>query len=653
MVWLVSPASAATAFSNTAAIPIPLQGTSSATELGTYPSDISVTGLSGTISDLTVTLSNIVDTNGNLPDLSVLLEDPEGNGLSLLTGAGGFLFPQDAPNGLTVTLSDTGTTDSTFGSNLGTSSSTGDSGSVTIKPADFTSDFTNGATNDTFPSPAPSFSKAAPTGSATLASAFNGSDPNGTWKLFVTENAEGDGGGTGAGIEGGWSVSIATASAASTSTSLSSSPNPSFTSGLNNSVTFTATVTSSGSPVTTGTVEFANGGTDISGCGAAALNASGVAACTTSFTTEGDDSITAAYGGTSSFAASNGALTQEVDRHTVVSGSTYSNPGQIAISDTGSPPAPATPYPSHVFVSGLTGTIANVEVTLNNINYAFAPDLDVMLVGPQGGSEILVSGVGPDTGTTSAAGLTLNFDDSASSMLANGTTLPANTAVLTKPVDYSSAAGTDTFPSPAPAGPYGTPGTRGSSTLGDQFDGTNPNGTWSLYVVSDGAGDGGGAITGGWSLTFTLGSESITNTTVTGSPDPSFSSPPNQTVVLTASVTSGSPATPVTSGTVDFTADGTTVSGCGAVALNGSGQATCTTTFSTEADFTIQALYSGTTSFAESSDTTTQEVDNHTTVVAPNQFANAGAITLNNPTSSGPSRRARTRPTSTSLTSGR
>ncbi len=214
MVWLVSPASAATAFSNTAAIPIPLQGTSSATELGTYPSDISVTGLSGTISDLTVTLSNIVDTNGNLPDLSVLLEDPEGNGLSLLTGAGGFLFPQDAPNGLTVTLSDTGTTDSTFGSNLGTSSSTGDSGSVTIKPADFTSDFTNGATNDTFPSPAPSFSKAAPTGSATLASAFNGSDPNGTWKLFVTENAEGDGGGTGAGIEGGWFAAIVTASAA-------------------------------------------------------------------------------------------------------------------------------------------------------------------------------------------------------------------------------------------------------------------------------------------------------------------------------------------------------------------------------------------------------------------------------------------------------
>ena len=116
-------------------------------------------------------------------------------------------------------------------------------------------------------------------------------------------------------------------------------------------------------------------------------------------------------------------------------------------------------------------------------------------------------------------------------------------------------------------------------------------------------------------------------------PRPLFQPAPNQAVIFTASVTSGSPATPVTSGTVDFTLDGTTISGCGAVALNGSGQATCTTTFSTEADLTIEALYSGTTSFAVSSSSITQEVDNHTTVVAPNQFANPGAITLNNPTS--------------------
>ena len=89
-----------------------------------------------------------------------------------------------------------------------------------------------------------------------------------------------------------------------------------------------------------------------------------------------------------------------------------------------------------------------------------------MLVGPQGGSEILVSGVGPDTGTTSAAGLTLNFDDSASSMLANGTTLPANTAVLTKPVDYPQPALTLflLLPRPDRTGPQGLVGRAPSAT---------------------------------------------------------------------------------------------------------------------------------------------------------------------------------------------
>ncbi len=177
--------------------------------------------------------------------------------------------------------------------------------------------------------------------------------------------------------------------------------------------------------------------------------------------------------------------------------------------------------------------------------------------------------MGPNTGTTSATNTTLTFDDSATSALPENSTLPSNSTVVTKPVDYT---GLDSFPSPAPSGPYGTPAPRGTSTLGDQFNGTSPNGTWSLYVVTDGAGDGAGSIAGGWSLTFTLGSEASTSTSVSGSPNPSFASNPDQAVTFTASVTTGSPATPVTSGTVDFTADGTTISGCGAAALDSSGQ---------------------------------------------------------------------------------
>ena len=58
-----------------------------------------------------------------------------------------------------------------------------------------------------------------------------------------------------------------------TSTVLTSNLNPSFTSSPNNSVILTATVTSSGSPVTTGSVTFQDGASAISGYSAINVNA--------------------------------------------------------------------------------------------------------------------------------------------------------------------------------------------------------------------------------------------------------------------------------------------------------------------------------------------------------------------------------------------
>ena len=60
---------------------------------------------------------------------------------------------------------------------------------------------TNIDTSDTFPAPAP-----APSAATTLAT-FNGSDPNGTWSLFVVDDAGGD---TGS-MAGGWCLELATA----------------------------------------------------------------------------------------------------------------------------------------------------------------------------------------------------------------------------------------------------------------------------------------------------------------------------------------------------------------------------------------------------------------------------------------------------------
>ena len=622
LAWLAAPVSASTTFSNASSISLANPTGAAAQPAGTYPAPITVSGLTGTISDVTVTLTGVNYRFSQ--DLGVLLVGPTGAALSLFTAVGAD-NQSTATSGLDVTLDDSATNKI---ANNDTSFPT--SGSIDMQPADFAGHFP-GFSYDSYPSPAPaSFAKAEDTGTATLGATFDGTNPDGTWDLYVTTNSEGDGTGS---ISGGWSLNITTATVlSSTNTTLGSSPNPSFTSGANSSVSLTAAVSSSGSPVTAGTVDFTDGGTTISGCGAASLS-SGPATCTTTFTTEGDHDLAAVYSGTSSFVTSTGVDTQIVNNHTTVSGNTFSNTGTISVPNTATTPGTAVPYPSDIFVSGITGSISNVSATLSGITYPFSQDLNVLLVGPGGSSEILLSNVGPNTGTTSATNTTLTFDDSATSGLPENSTLPSNSTVVTKPVDYT---GADSFPSPAPSGPYGTPAPRGTSTLGDQFNGTSPNGTWSLYVVTDGAGDGAGSIAGGWSLTFTLGSEASTSTSVSGSPNPSFASGPDQAVTFTASVTTGSPATPVTTGTVDFTADGTTISGCGAAALDSSGHATCATSFSTEADVPVQAIYSGTTSFAESTGSTVQEVDNHTTAVAPNEFENTGAITLNNPTSPTP-----------------
>src|SRR5205814_9942701 len=72
-------------------------------------------------------------------------------------------------------------------------------------------------------------------------------------------------------------------------------------------VTFTTTVSGSGTP--TGTVTFKDGATTL---GSASLNGIGQAAFTTSSMTAGTHSITAVYGGDSTFSASTSAALSQV-----------------------------------------------------------------------------------------------------------------------------------------------------------------------------------------------------------------------------------------------------------------------------------------------------------------------------------------------------
>src|SRR5205085_5089781 len=93
-----------------------------------------------------------------------------------------------------------------------------------------------------------------------------------------------------------------TNNAAATSTALQSSVNPS---DFNQSVTFTATVTSAAG-IPTGLVQFKDNGTNLGS--PVALNSSGVAIFTTSTLAIGTHPITADYGGDGNFLASSGTL---------------------------------------------------------------------------------------------------------------------------------------------------------------------------------------------------------------------------------------------------------------------------------------------------------------------------------------------------------
>lgn len=146
---------------------------------------------------------------------------------------------------------------------------------------------------------------------------------------------------------------------------------------------------------------------------------------------------------------------------------------------------PATPYPSDIAVAGLTGTVSKVTVTLTNIEHTFPDDIDIVLVGPGGQKVMLMSDAGLGTDINN---VTLTFDDAAAAQLPDSGTIVSGTF---QPSDFTTG---DTFPAPGPVGPFGT--------LLSAFNGTNPNGTWSLFATDDAAVDD-GSIQGGWTINIT------------------------------------------------------------------------------------------------------------------------------------------------------
>ncbi len=569
-------------FANAAAISIPSSGSGSP-----FPSSINVSGLTGTVLKVTATLSRF---GHSFPDdVDVLLVGPGGQKVLLMSDAGG----GGAVSNVTLTFDDAAASAVPDGSPLV---------SGTFRPANY-----EGTASDAFAAPAP------PGPYATVLAAFDGTNPNGTWSLFVRDDFSGLSGS----IAGGWSLTIQTsipsccAGAAGivvTPTSglvtteaggtamftvvLASVPSAGVTIGLSSSDTsegtvspsslvFTpanaltpqvVTVTGVNDPVVDGdqpytivtapavsadpaydgldpadvsvtntdddvvavpviagaggtlltedcgpgngaidpdetvTVSLAlvNGGTaptidlvatllpigginDPSGAQSYGVLTPGAAAESRPFTFTASGTCGSTVSATLHLQDGPedlGMVTFGFALGAVGAGGTaaFASAAAVDIPSSGA----AAPYPSSIVVSGLTGTVAKVTATLTGFGHAFPDDVDVLLVGPGGQRMLLLSDAG---GGGAVSGLSLTFDDAAVSALPDGGPLSSGTW---KPSAYEPAS--DAFPSPAPGEPYGT-------TL-SVFEGTNPNGTWSLYVRDDFSG-GAGTIAGGWSLSIT------------------------------------------------------------------------------------------------------------------------------------------------------
>lgn len=181
----------------------------------------------------------------------------------------------------------------------------------------------------------------------------------------------------------------------------------------------------------------------------------------------------------------------------------FSNTTTININDrvgTG-PPGTGNPYPSNISVTGLTGTISDVNVRLNGVTHTFPDDVDVLLVSPAGKKLLLQTDAG---GSVAVTNRTYTFDQQAATQISTSASPAEGTSVRPGSHLGNDGAGTDVFPAPAPAAPYLNPGPETGGTAGDlsAFNGDAPNGTWSLFVTDDEAADT-GSISGGWAIDIT------------------------------------------------------------------------------------------------------------------------------------------------------
>ncbi len=399
-----------------------------------------------------------------------------------------------------------------------------------------------------------------------------------------------------------------TVNSAATTTAVSSNHNPSVT---GQSVTYTATisVTSPGGGSPTGTVNFKDGGTTISGCGTQTVSGS-QATCTVTagyLASNSPRTITAVYSGDTNFATSvSSNLTQTVNKaSTATAVSSNSNPSVTGQSVTYTAtisvnsPGSGTPTGTVNFKDGGTTITGCGTQAVNGSSQATC----TVTAGynhsasPRTITAVYSGDTNFTTSTSSALSQVINAANTSIALASNN-----NPSVTGQSVTYTA---TISVTSPGSGTPTGTVNFKdgGTTITGCGTQAVNGSSQATCTVT---AGYNHSAsprtITAVYSgdTNFTTSTSSAlsqvinaanTSTALASNNNPSVT---GQSVTYTATVAAISPGVGTPTGTVNFTSDGTTISGCAAKTLS-SGQATCTTTFNAaNGSHTITAVYSNT-----------------------------------------------------------
>jgi subtilisin-like proprotein convertase family protein len=531
-----------------------------------YPSNIFVSGLAGQITKVTARLRGITHTESQ--DLDILLSGPTpARNLFLLSDVG---RNADAVTNADVVFDDAAPTLVPSPIANGTYRPT--------RAADESAEAMPGA------APAPS--------SATELGTFDGQSPEGTWSLWVVDDALGGFGS----ISGGWCLTITaevetvTALTAAPATSVSGQP-----------VIFTAAVTAAGVPVTVGRVQFSDG---VSVLGTVDVSADGTAPYTTGTLAVGPHTISATYLGADDFAESDADLDYTVSKRPTETAVTSSaNPSDVGetvtftatVTDAGAPVTTGTVQFS------IDGAPVGEARTLNASGEATheAPSL---AAGPHtvqatySGTDTLAPGTG-----TLIRGQVVQLLQPTGTLVA----LPGS-AQVNQQVTFTATFTVDGSPA--------TPGTvqfsNGATTLCADVavDGTGAATCQATFSAADTY-----PIQATFAKTETYAEVTLplsyhvglirTSTVLESSRSPSDV---GEAVTFTARVTAGAAA--VTTGTVRFSDDGTTL--CDAQPVGGGGVATCTVPFAVAGQHPIQAVYAANATYAGSpSDLLAQWVD--------------------------------------------